>query len=140
MGRLDRYIGAALLKGWLLVWLVMSAIFSLLGFVDELERTSDLYRISDAVEFILRHTLEALGIGRLGQTAGIPSQRRLGQVPCVRRRVDVRIVDLLCDVPGQLDDHLPGAGLAGLGFLALVSKLLYMDWPEGIFKLPWPLG
>jgi len=32
------------------------------------------------------------------------------------------------------------AGLAGLGFLALVSKLLYMDWPEGIFKLPWPLG
>ena len=32
------------------------------------------------------------------------------------------------------------AGLAGLGFLALVSKLLYMDWPEGIFRLPWPLG
>ena len=32
------------------------------------------------------------------------------------------------------------AGLAGLGFLALVSKLLYMDWPEGVFKLPWPLG
>jgi hypothetical protein len=32
------------------------------------------------------------------------------------------------------------AGLAGLGFLALVSKLLYMDWPEGLIKLPWPLG
>lgn len=32
------------------------------------------------------------------------------------------------------------AGLAGLGFLVLVSKLLYMDWPEGVFKLPWPLG
>ena len=32
------------------------------------------------------------------------------------------------------------AGLAGLGFLALVSKLLYMDWPEGIIHLPWPLG
>ena len=32
------------------------------------------------------------------------------------------------------------AGLAGLGFLALVSKLLYMDWPEGVVKLPWPLG
>jgi hypothetical protein len=32
------------------------------------------------------------------------------------------------------------AGLAGLGFLALVSRLLYMDWPEGVFKLPWPLG
>jgi hypothetical protein len=32
------------------------------------------------------------------------------------------------------------AGLTGLGFLALVSKLLYMDWPEGIIPLPWPLG
>jgi hypothetical protein len=32
------------------------------------------------------------------------------------------------------------AGLAGLGFLALVSKLLYMDWPEGMIHLPWPLG
>lgn len=32
------------------------------------------------------------------------------------------------------------AGLAGLGFLALVSKLLYMDWPMGIIPLPWPLG
>ncbi|KPJ78439.1 MAG: hypothetical protein AMJ54_03605 [Deltaproteobacteria bacterium SG8_13] len=32
------------------------------------------------------------------------------------------------------------AGAAGLGFLALVSKLLYMDWPEGLIKLPWPLG
>ena len=32
------------------------------------------------------------------------------------------------------------AGLAGLGFLALVSKLLYMDWPQGFIMLPWPLG
>lgn len=32
------------------------------------------------------------------------------------------------------------AGLAGLGFLALVSKLLYMDWPQGVIHLPWPLG
>lgn len=32
------------------------------------------------------------------------------------------------------------AGAAGLGFLALVSKLLYMDWPEGLIQLPWPLG
>jgi lipopolysaccharide export system permease protein len=53
VGRLDRYIAAALLKGWLLVWLIISAVFSLLAFVDELERTSELYRISDAVEFIL---------------------------------------------------------------------------------------
>ena len=32
------------------------------------------------------------------------------------------------------------AGCAGLGFLALASNVLGMDWPEGLLKLPWPLG
>ena len=32
------------------------------------------------------------------------------------------------------------AGCAGLGFLAVASHLLGMDWPEGLLKLPWPLG
>ena len=32
------------------------------------------------------------------------------------------------------------AGVAGLGFLALASHLLGMDWPEGLLQLPWPLG
>ena len=32
------------------------------------------------------------------------------------------------------------AGCAGLGFLALTSHLLGMDWPEGLLMLPWPLG
>lgn len=32
------------------------------------------------------------------------------------------------------------AGLAGLGFLALMSHVLGMDWPEGLIHLPWPLG
>lgn len=32
------------------------------------------------------------------------------------------------------------AGVAGLGFLALASHLLGMDWPEGLVQLPWPLG
>lgn len=32
------------------------------------------------------------------------------------------------------------ACLAALGFLALVSRLLNMDWPEGRVSLPWPLG
>jgi hypothetical protein len=32
------------------------------------------------------------------------------------------------------------AGLAAFGFLALVSQLLNMDWPEGRISLPWPLG
>ena len=32
------------------------------------------------------------------------------------------------------------AAAAGLGFLALASKVLNMSWPEGLIKLPWPLG
>ena len=32
------------------------------------------------------------------------------------------------------------AGCAGLGFLALASNVLGMDWPAGLLKLPWPLG
>ena len=32
------------------------------------------------------------------------------------------------------------AGAAGMGFLTLVSKLLTMDWPQGLIHLPWPLG
>lgn len=31
-------------------------------------------------------------------------------------------------------------GCAGLGFLALASRVLGMDWPTGLLKLPWPLG
>lgn len=32
------------------------------------------------------------------------------------------------------------AGCAGLGFLALASQVLGMDWPVGLVKLPWPFG
>lgn len=32
------------------------------------------------------------------------------------------------------------AGAAGLGFMALASHVLGMDWPEGLLTLPWPLG
>jgi hypothetical protein len=32
------------------------------------------------------------------------------------------------------------AGCVGLGFLALASRVLGMDWPQGLLKLPWPLG
>jgi hypothetical protein len=32
------------------------------------------------------------------------------------------------------------AGCAGLGFLALASRVLGMDWPAGLIQLPWPLG
>jgi hypothetical protein len=29
---------------------------------------------------------------------------------------------------------------AGFAFLAMASKVLGMGWPEGLIKLPWPLG
>lgn len=32
------------------------------------------------------------------------------------------------------------AGCAGFGFLAMASEVLGMGWPEGLIKLPWPLG
>jgi len=32
------------------------------------------------------------------------------------------------------------AGAAGLGFMAVASHVLGMDWPEGLIALPWPLG
>ncbi len=32
------------------------------------------------------------------------------------------------------------ASAAGLGVLALTSKVLGMDWPQGLIQLPWPLG
>jgi lipopolysaccharide export system permease protein len=53
MGILDRYIAWKLLKGWLLVWLVMTSIFTLLGFVEELDRTTEHYQIVHAVRFML---------------------------------------------------------------------------------------
>jgi len=53
MGILDRYIAWKLLKGWVLVWLVMTSIFTLLGFVDELERITERYQIIHAVRFML---------------------------------------------------------------------------------------
>lgn len=50
---LDRYIGGKLVLGWLLVWGIMSSIFGLLAFVDELERVTRLYSVMDALQFIL---------------------------------------------------------------------------------------
>ncbi len=53
MGLLDRYIAWKLLKSWVLVWLVMTAIFTLIGFVDELERVSERYQVSDVIRYML---------------------------------------------------------------------------------------
>jgi len=53
MTRLDRYIAGKLLIGWILVWLVMSSIFGLLAFVDEIERVTDQYQVMDALRFVV---------------------------------------------------------------------------------------
>lgn len=53
MNRIDRYIAWQLLKDWLLVWVIMSAIFSLLAIVKELERVNSRYQTSDVVQYIL---------------------------------------------------------------------------------------
>lgn len=53
MNRIDRYIAWQLLKDWTLVWLVLSAIFSLLAIVDELERLQHKYQTADVAQYIL---------------------------------------------------------------------------------------
>ncbi|WP_455235200.1 LPS export ABC transporter permease LptG [Thiogranum longum] len=53
MGRLDRYIAGNLVTGWVLVWIVLSAIFTLLAFVEELEHIRGNYQLRQVSEFIL---------------------------------------------------------------------------------------
>jgi len=50
---LDRYVSRKLVAGWLLVWVIMSSIFGLLAFVDEIERVTARYTVLDALQFIL---------------------------------------------------------------------------------------
>lgn len=53
MNRLDRYIAGKLVAGWVLVWLVMSSIFGLLSFVDEIERVTGKYQLPEVLRFVL---------------------------------------------------------------------------------------
>jgi len=53
MNRIDRYIAGQLLKDWILVWVIMSAIFSLIAIVDELERIQHSYQVANVVQYIL---------------------------------------------------------------------------------------
>jgi lipopolysaccharide export system permease protein len=50
---MDRYVGRKLVVAWLLVWVIMSSIFGLLAFVDEIERVTARYTVLDALQFIL---------------------------------------------------------------------------------------
>ena len=53
MRRIDRYIAWQLLKDWVLVWMVISAIFSLLAIVDELDHIKYKYQTAGVVKYIL---------------------------------------------------------------------------------------
>lgn len=50
---LQRYIGVNLLKGWVLVLLVLAAIFGLIGFIQELDRTHGEYDALAAARYTL---------------------------------------------------------------------------------------
>lgn len=50
---LQRYIGMSMLKGWLLVMVVLGAVFGLIAFTEELERVSGNYNAIAAARFTL---------------------------------------------------------------------------------------
>jgi len=50
---LQRYIGMNMVKGWLLVMVVLGAVFGLIAFTEELDRVSDTYDTMAAARFTL---------------------------------------------------------------------------------------
>lgn len=50
---LNRYIAHNLMLGWLVVFLLLTAVFGLIGFIEELERTSDNYTVASVIYYTL---------------------------------------------------------------------------------------
>lgn len=78
---LQRYIGGNLVKGWLLVLLVLGAVFGLIGFIQELERTRfdyDALAVARYTLMTLPHQLVDLApvIGLLGSIIALASMDR----------------------------------------------------------------
>jgi lipopolysaccharide export system permease protein len=48
-----RYIAHNLMLGWLVVFLVLAAVFGLIGFIEELERTTDNYSVAAVIYYTL---------------------------------------------------------------------------------------
>jgi len=89
MNRLDRYVATKLLGGWVLVWLVMSAIFGLLAFVEEFERLTPNYQIVDALQYVLytlpQHSLElAPVIALLGSILALAGLNKHSEIIAIR--------------------------------------------------------
>ncbi len=114
---LQRYIGGRLVRGWLLVLLVLAAVFGLLGFIQELERARFDY---DAVA-VARYTLLTLPqrllglapvvalLGTITALAGLDKTNELTVVSCA----GVSLRGLLLAV------GIPTAGLMVLLWLGL---------------------
>lgn len=56
MSILDRYIARALIQGWVMVALVLSAVFGLLAFVEELNHIGFRYQLVDVLRFVAMTT------------------------------------------------------------------------------------
>jgi lipopolysaccharide export system permease protein len=81
MSRLDRYVAAALMKGWVLVLLVVVSVFSLFALVVELDHVDNSYQVTDALMFVLltvpRRALDlAPVIALLGSLIALASMAR----------------------------------------------------------------
>ncbi len=50
---LKRYIAHNLMLGWLVVFLLLAAVFGLIGFIEELERTTDNYSVAAVIYYTL---------------------------------------------------------------------------------------
>ena len=87
---LQRYIAANLLKGWLLVLLVLGAVFGLIGFIQELDHTRfgyDAMAVARYTLFILPHQLVSLApvmalLGSIVALAGLDRSNELTIIAC----------------------------------------------------------
>ena len=85
---LQRYIAGNLVKGWLLVLLVLGAVFGLIGFIQELERTRFDYNALAVARYtisILPHQLVSLApvVGLLGSIIALASMDRNNELTVI---------------------------------------------------------
>lgn len=85
---LQRYIGLNLVKGWLLVLLVLGAVFGLIGFTEELDRISGDYNamaVARYTLFILPNQMVSLApvIALLGSIVALASLDRFNELTII---------------------------------------------------------
>ena len=87
---LQRYIGINMIQGWLLVMAVLGAVFFLIGFTQELERTNNEYTPLAAARYsllILPNQLVSLApvialLGSIVALAGLDRYNELTVISC----------------------------------------------------------